>query len=223
MPIRFQPLVTGHYYHIYNRGVNRQPIFFDKRDYKRAINLLRFNNYIDRPTRFSKFLLLSQNQRMDIWNHLVGTKTYTDILSYCLIPNHFHLLLKQNEENGVSEFLKDFQIAYTKYINTKNDRVGPLLQGQFKARLIETDKQLLQVSRYIHLNPYSATLVQNLPNLLKYKWSSLPEYLNIEKVKICNRKLINSCYKNVDEFKKFIFDEADYLKEINRIKHLKLE
>lgn len=223
MPSRITPLISGHYYHIYNRGVNKRHIFLNKRDYIRATNLIRFYNYIDYPIRFSKFLLLAKDERKEIWDRLKPSKTYTDILAYCLMPNHFHMLLKQNEENGISKFIANFQNSYTKYFNIKNDRIGPLFQGQFKAKKIDSEDQLIHVARYIHLNPFSSAIVKNIDKLLIYEWSSFPEYLNHSKYELCNKNLLLTYFNNSISFKKFILDNSEYQKRLEEIKHLTLD
>jgi putative transposase len=99
-----------------------------------------------------------------------------DIIAYSLMPNHFHLLLKQNKEKGVATYVANFVNAYTKYFNTKHERSGPLFQGVFKAVYVETDEQLVHLTRYIHLNPVASSLIaqEHLPT---YQWSSYPAYL----------------------------------------------
>ena len=116
--------------------------------------------------------------------------------------------------------LANFQISYTKYFNTKNDRVGSLFQGQFKAVKIDSEEQLLHVSRYIHLNPYSSAVVSKVEELMNYKWSSLPEYQNIGKFAICSKELIFNSFKTIDSYMSFIFDNADYQKNLENIRHL---
>ncbi|MDP3994977.1 MAG: transposase [bacterium] len=223
MPARFTPLVTDNYYHVFNRGVNKQPIFNGVKDYKRLLNLLRFYNYADHPVRFSKFLLLSNDQRKEIWNRLENSSTLLNIITYCFMPNHFHLLVKQNIENGTSRFLANIQISYTKYFNIKNDRVGPLLQGQFKAVKIDSEEQLLHLSRYIHLNPFSSALVKNIKDIADYGWSSFKEYLEDVDYPVCRHDLINGYFSNKDKYKDFVLDNADYQKNLEYVKHLTIE
>jgi len=223
MPARYTPLVTNHFYHVFNRGINSEPIFLDKKHFTRALNLLHFYNYVDYPVRFSKFLLLSNDRRKEIWKRLEKSTKHTEIISYCLMPNHFHLLLKQRIDHGISKFIANFQNSYAKYCNLKNNRTGHLFQGQFKAVLINTEEQLLHVHRYIHLNPYSAGLVAKLENLEIYPWSSFHEYLKSDLFNFTNQEDILSNFKKPDTYKKFILDQADYQKSLEYIKHLALE
>jgi len=223
MPARYCPLVNDYYYHVFNRGVNKQPIFNGVTDYKRAVNILRFYNCKDYPIRFSKFLLLSSDQRKEIWARLSNSQKHADIISYCFMPNHFHLLLKQNIDNGISKFLANFQNSYTKYFNIKNDRTGHLLQGQFKAVRVDSEEQLLHVSRYIHLNPFSSGVVKKTTDLLNYTWSSFAEYVTGNQFEICSKSIIYSSFNDRQKYKNFVFDNADYQKTLENIKHLNFD
>lgn len=133
MQARFTPLVTDQYYHIFNRGVNKQPIFQGVRDYKRALDILEFYSF-NPKLRFSKFLLLSQEERSNFMDrlHKINDKL-ANIICFCLMPNHFHLLLNQLKDNGISKFMANLPNSYTRYFNNRHERIGPLLQGQFKA------------------------------------------------------------------------------------------
>lgn len=219
MPARFTPLIENYYYHVFNRGVNKRYIFKSKYEYSRFILSLKFYNSLEYPIRFSKFTMLSSDQRSEIWRRLEKEKTNSDIISYCLMPNHFHLLLKQNTENGISKFLGNLQNSYARYFNVKNGRVGPLFQGQFKAVKIDSEEQLLHVSRYIHLNPYSSAGVKTLDDLTTYPWSSLPEYISTVNFPICKKDDILTNFKK-SSYKDFVLDNAEYQKTLEDIKHL---
>lgn len=114
-----------------------------------------------------------------------------EFFSYCLMPNHFHFLLKQSTEGGITHFLRKFANSYTRYFNTKHDRIGPLFQGTFKARLIENDAYLLQVSKYIHRNPLKLNA-----NLHSYPYSSYGYYLSQDEHPFCNTEFILSYFSN---------------------------
>ena len=119
--------------------------------------------------------------------------------------------------------MSDFQNSYTRYFNTSHRGIGPLLQGQFKAVRIEDDKQLLHLSRYIHLNPYTSFIVRDLEDLFEYPWSSFPEYLSKIETGICNKEHILSQFSSSDAYKSFVLDQANYQRELGKIKHLSLE
>lgn len=224
MPARITPLVNNEIYHICNRSISFIPAFVSKRDYQRALEILNYYQYAKTPLCFSKFKRLSLKERISLLEKLnKEDRRLGKILCFCLMPNHFHLLLKQTKEGGISKLVANFQNSYTRYFNLKNKRVGPLLQGTFKAVRIETDEQLIHVSRYIHLNPYSSLVIKNLEELERYPWSSLGEYLYSQKRKLSFPKEILDFFKNPQQYKKFIFDQADYQREIEKIKHLVLE
>lgn len=225
MPGRKVPLITGQIYHVLNRGVADQVTFLNKKDYQRALDSFLFYRHVDTPLRYSYFIRQTKERRLEILQQIEKRAEYlVDILSYCFMPNHFHLLLYQLKDDGISKFISKSVNSYTRYINTKLSRVGPIFLGKFKAVRVETEEQLLHVQRYIHLNPYSGFVIKNLQELENYPYSSLKEYLNITTDKTCNKKLIMSFFKNdIDSFKKFVFDQADYLKRLQQIKHQAIE
>lgn len=224
MPLRETPLVTGEFYHIFNRGINKQPIFLNNREYQRAQQVLSFYSFASPRRKFSKFLLLPQEDRIKFWEDLKKENNkLVEITCFCLMPNHFHFLLKQQTNNGISRFMSNFQNSYTRYFNTKHEGIGPLLQGQFKAVRIEDENQLLHLSRYIHLNPYSSFTVKEIKDLMSYPWSSFPEYLGETEVGICIKDIILSNFRRIEDYKKFVFDQADYQRELKVVRHLLLE
>lgn len=150
MPYRKVILATDEIYHVLNRGVAKQPIFLENRDYVRALELLNYYRFDKPGMRFSFFSRLTQNLKNSFWDNLQKkSQNLVEIISYCLMPNHFHLLLKQLEENGISTFMRNFQNSYAKFFNIKHQRVGPLFQSIFRAIRIEDNEQLLHVNRYI--------------------------------------------------------------------------
>lgn len=222
MPGRLTPLVNDQIYHVFNRGINHQPTFIDKAEYKRAKLILGFYRFYNTPVKLSRLLALSANDRIRILEGLrQDNDKLVEILAFCIMPNHFHFLLKQLKEKGISKFLANFQNSYTRYFNTKRERDGALFLDQFKASLIVTDEQLIHVSRYIHLNPYTSHIV-TLGALLKYSWSSLPEYL-LGESKICELNTVISFFKTSRDYQNFILDQADYQRQLHKIQHLILE
>lgn len=223
MPVRKTPLVIDHVYHILSRGVNKAPIFHQKRDYQRFLELMTYCRFLDYSVKFSKFKTLAKNKREEIKKSL--KKKSISFVAYSLMPNHFHFVLRQKTENGISQFINRLLNSYTRFFNTKYERSGPLFENRFKAILIESQDQLLHLVRYVHLNPYSSVIVKTTDNLLEYPWSSFPEYLEKPiNLAVCEEKeMILSEFNNKESFKKFILDRADYQRELDRIKHLLLE
>lgn len=224
MPGRDIPLVTNEVYHIINRGIASQPVFLTKRDYQRALDTFFYYQNQNPFLRYSFFLRLPNQQKAEILDRLQKENEFLiEIIAYCLMPNHVHFLLRQLKSNGLSIFMSNFSNSYTRYFNTKQKRIGPLLQGKFKAIRIETDEQLLHLSRYIHINPYSSFVVKNLTDLENYPYSSLPEYLNPQTFPRCNKEVVLAHFKNISAYKKFILDQVDYQRRLEEIKHLALE
>lgn len=224
MPGRKIPLVTNEVYHVINRGAGSQPIFLNQRDYLRALETIFYYQNQDLSLRYSFFLRLPKHQKEELLDRLKARRKFlVEIIAHCLMPNHFHLLLKQIRDDGISIFISKFSNSYTRYFNTNQKRIGSLLQGNFKAARMETDEQLIHVSRYIHLNPYSSYVVKNLKELENYPYSSLPEYLNPKMPVRCSKEIVLHHFKNVASYKKFVFDQADYQRRLQEIKHLVLE
>ena len=209
------------YYHIFNRGIDRKDVFTDKREFLRAIETLKYYRFSSLKIKLSRFLKLTEEDQRTYFNQITNQNKLVEIIAYCLMPNHFHFLIKQLRDSGISKFLANLQNSYTKYFNTKHERVGPLFQGLFKAVLVETNEQLIHLSRYIHLNPSSSAIVK-IDQLENYPWSSLPEYLN-NKSLISNTNEVLGFFKNVKSYRDFVFDHALYAKELDKIKHLAME
>lgn len=224
MPQRKIKFVVGEYYHVFNRSINKEPIFTNTKDCKRAVKAFGYYRFEKPPIRLSYFLALGVDARDNVMNSLdQKSEAVVDIVSFCLMPNHFHLLLKQNKENGISKFLALFQNSYTRYFNTKYSRNGHLFQGQFKATRMEDTDQLIHVNRYIHLNPYSSHVVKNLSDLEHYPYSSLPEFLGSYQYGFCKKNIVLAVFPTVQAYKNFVFDQADYQRRLDSIKHLTLE
>ncbi len=178
----------------------------------------------DVPLSYSSLFKISQENREEKLKRLKKEKEFlVEIIAFCLMPTHFHLLLKQIADNGISIFMSNLSNSYTRYFNTNHRRSGHLFQGKFKAIRIVNEEQLLHLSRYIHLNPYSAQLVKNLKELEQYRYSSFPEYLYPHKSDYCCQEIVIGNFKNVLDYKKFVFHRADYQRELEEIKNLLLE
>lgn len=222
MPGRKIPLVINHYYHVFNKGVNGQRIFIDQKHYWRMIDSLWLYRYFKPPYRLSYLFRLARKDKVKIEDSLKNEDKLVDVLAYCLMPNHFHLLLKQLVENGISIFMGRLQNSYARYYNTEQSRQGPLFQSRFKAVSIESEEQFVHVSRYIHLNPFSSEIVKNLDELKRYSWSSLGEYLS-QISKVCDVNVLTDHFETPEKHWRFIADQADYQRRLEQIKHLALD
>ena len=154
MPSRnsIKQYVAGSYYHIYNRGVERRVVFMDDRDYRTFIGYLKF--YLTPPDPWTR-------AHKDLSQEI-------ELMAYCLMPNHFHLLVRQVSDRGIESLMRCLMSSYVRYFNRRYKRVGSLFQDSYKAVRIINDSQLYQVEKYIHLNPESA-----IADVSRYPYSSL--------------------------------------------------
>ena len=222
MPLRKTPLVTDYYYHVLNRSVGGVPIFTHQREYNRAKELIYYYRFKKATLSFSRFNRLNQSQKEEVLGGFKKGGLSVEIICFCLMPTHFHFLVKQTSRDGIINFIRRFQNSYARYFNFRHQRQGPLFQNRFKAILIEDNSQLLHLSRYIHLNPYASFLIKTKKDLLNYPWSSLPEYLGKRKG-FCQPAIVLNQFKNPDAYQDFVFDRADYQRQLEKIKHLILE
>lgn len=213
MPYRKIPLINDEIYHVFNRGVAKLPIFGDKRDYNRFLDTLYYYQFQGPKPQFS------QLKRFKDFN-FEKNKKIVEIICYCLMPNHYHFMIKQLQDNGISEFINKLSNSYTKYFNTRHERVGPLLQGQFKAVRVETEEQLIHLSRYIHLNPVVSFLIKDLK---EYFYSSYLAFIGVLQDKICTKELVLSMFKTPSVYEQFVLDQVDYGKKLEQIKHLTMD
>ena len=163
MSMRRQPLVTGEMYHIYNRGVDKRDIFTDKNDIYRFLESIKEFNRLEKIESLSnlrKFKLNSQIGAKPLSEPLVG------IMGYCLNPNHFHFVLKQSVDNGITKFMHKLLGGYTSYFNVKNSRSGSLFQGPFKSQLIGNENYFNKVIGYVNKNYQVHDIPENKKDLV---------------------------------------------------------
>lgn len=172
--MRKHPFITDSYFHIYNRGVDKRDIFMDEKDVERFLLCMKLFSYKD-PVGSLELALREQESFVDV-RHLQisdNKEKLVSVVEYCLNPNHFHFILKQEADGGISEFMKRLQGGYTRYFNDKNRRSGALLQGKFKSNYAEKENYFEMLFAYVMWN-YK---VHNIPkNRLKLVRSSEVEY-----------------------------------------------
>ena len=215
MAIRKDPLVTGQYYHIINRSIAGYKIYNRNYEYRRFLESMVYYQSPKSLLKFSRYLELSEKNKQKVL--FKQTDQIIDIVAHCIMPTHFHLLLKQNTDNGITKYLFNIKNSYSHYFNCRYKRKGPLWESKFKNIRVKTDEQLIHLTRYIHLNPTSADLVKKPQD---WQWSSYHEYLNGEE-NICQYKDIIDT--SPQEYKKFVLDRKDYQREISKIKVLLLD
>ena len=175
MAYRKTPIIQGNIYHIYNRGVNRQPIFFNE------------NNWLFFLSRIKHYF----------------QPNLVSVLAFCLMPNHFHLIVSMNTNDFGQQIMQPFIVSYTKAINKQQNRVGPIFQGPYKTKLIESDESLLQLSRYIHLNPVEANLVRKPED---WQFSSYQDFIGDRKDLFLKKDQILNIIGTSFLYKEFVED-----------------
>ncbi len=211
-------LATNEIYHAYNRSVGNEVIFEDKRNIRRFINLIDYYRF-PQTLKYSRYLTLPLDLKKLYNENFYKQKPVVSIFSFSVMPNHFHFLLKQTKEMGISDFARNVQNSFAKYYNLKNDRHGTLLQNPFKAKRIETDEEFIHVSRYIHLNPVTSFLI-NFEQLFKYPYTSFAAYMENIKYQFISTDEILSHFATKEKYAEFIKDQVDYQRKLNVIKHL---
>ncbi|MDO8497477.1 MAG: transposase [bacterium] len=219
MPSRRDIFTNSEVYHIYNKTPDSKIIFDQPAISHRFFDLMRYYRSSKSDIRYSKFVLLPSQIREYKEKEINDSRYFkVDILAYCLMPNHFHILIKQKKDSGVIRFMSDILNAITRYYNILYGRKGQLFLTQFRSRHIVTREQLIHVSRYIHLNPYSSGLITKIEELCHYPLSSFFEY-TLKKT-LCNTDIILSQFNDDKEtYTKFVFNNADYQRTLDWIKH----
>lgn len=208
---------AGGYYHLYNRGVNKRLIFKDAKDYSTFLSYLQI--YLSPPNLQGESLKVSPSRKLRNYH---GEIT---LLCYCLMPNHFHLMLRQNSDRGIDHFMRSLTTKYVRYFNTRYHRIGPLFQGPYKAVRIESEYQFTYLTKYIHRNPLDLPTFKDSPRRLQeYKYSSYANYLKMFYQPWISTEDILSYYSSTNQrlsYKSFVEEsESD---DINIVKQYTLD
>jgi len=222
--LRKDPFITGEYYHIYNRGIDKRVIFKSRRDYERFMMLLYLANSNDsfrlddilgkQHKTFNEVLLLDKG------------KPLVSIGAWCLMTNHFHILIRQDVDGGITKFMRKLGVGYSMYFNIKYERKGALFGGLFKSKLIGTDDNYMKhLFGYIHINPLEIKFPDwedkiNRPSidmkefLKSYRYSSYLDYIGDDKVekRILNPESFPDYFVDSQSFEDFVnnyFTEAE--------------
>lgn len=212
MTIRKVSLCNDQIYHIYSKSIAKYCIFRSENDFQRIKDTLRYYLNLETPCKYSSFNQLSDEFRQSV---SLGTKKRTELIAYCIMPTHIHLVLKQLLDNGITDYMGTVLKSYSKYFNKKYERKGPLWENRFKNILIESDEQLLHLTRYLHLNPVSAGIADS-PE--QWEHSSYNEYCCKDTIR--KEMCVYNSYINMSpaEYKAFVIERKDYQRELEIIK-----
>lgn len=201
------PLAPKELYHLYNRGTEKRKIFDSRADYERFLALLYLSNSIE-PVHINnqryRGSTLVERLELERGEQLVS------IAAYCLMPNHFHLLVQEHEEGGISKFMQKLVTGYTMYYNTKNERTGALFQGKFKSEHAGDDRYLKYLLAYIHLNPSKFSKPE------QYIYSSYADFAGEKRLqgKILDIKVLPDYFPSSKDFKKEMQQWLHYRTEV---------
>jgi putative transposase len=192
-----KPDIPDSYYHVYARGTSKNLIFLESADYKYFIAL--FGRYLSSEPKKDRVGV--------VYPHFYGK---IELLAYCLMGNHFHLLLYQNEQAAMGRYMKSLMTSYSRYFNLKYKRSGPLWEETYKASLIDADSYLTHISRYIHMNPRYWQ---------RYKYSSIRYYLGNEKQEWLLKDRVMRQFSDNDDYKNFLLDYETQKAMFDELKH----
>ncbi len=203
--------VSGEYYHVYNRGIDKRDIFGDKEDLNRYFKYLKVLNTEDPiGSLYEHSFLEEKHQLGGLASKLV------EIVCFCLNPNHYHLLLRQVKDNGVSNFMHRLGTAHTMYFNEKYSRSGSLFQGTFKAVHVDNNEYLLHLSAYINQNfkVHDKQVTEDGDQLTLSSWN---EYKNNNEG-LCSKRIILDQFQGLDDYRSFVNSSLEFSREVKRNK-----
>jgi len=211
---RYKTYAPNSYYHLLNRGIEKRSIFQDKQDYAVFLSYLKL--YLTPPQIIDKrqlrshpilqgpspsFIQPPSRKLNNYYQHIT-------LLAYCLMPNHFHLMVHQKNKTDIQSFMRSLLTKYSMYFNKKYNRVGPLFQGRYKAVPIKSEQQFLYLSKYIHRNPIP--ILGERP-LKSYEYSSYQNYIGIKQQKWVKPKNILSYFSKIrpnNSYQQFVEESA---------------
>lgn len=220
MPYRKTPLVNDKIYHIYNKSIAGYKIFSSNKNYERMLKSIVFHMIENPPSKFHLFLKLKKKPSVIDLVKSNKSERIVRLVAYCFMPTHYHIIVQQLKNGGISRYAYLIQKSYSEFFNIKYKRKGPLWEGRFQNALVGEEEYFLHLTRYIHLNPTTAGLIEKPED---WKYSSYKEYLNLipEDKKVCDYS--NFFNMGSSSYKEFANDRVGYQKELAKIKHLILE
>jgi putative transposase len=220
MPGRPHLLVTSEYYYVFNKTVDGKRPLEDRRMLQKFKEIAWYYRSTATSHCYADFIRLADLRRSEESSMLSDPGSFrVEILAYCFMPTHFHFLLRQQIDGGISMYISQIQNSFTRYFNTLNNRKGPLFIHRFRSRPIESDGDLKHISRYIHLNPYSSGVVPDVDSVLSYPGSSFHE-LSRDNLDtrltpgVDELPYVESSYAN---YKQFVVQNADYQKSLENV------
>jgi len=213
---RKDKFAEGEIYHVFNKSISNYGIFKDLDNGQRFLNVVEYYNNLTVTKSYSEF---TKRKTFNYKNIIYPIEsTHVKIISYCIMPDHYHFLLKILKSETFSKLMNTIEDSYTRYFNTKFHRKGPLWQNSFKSVEIKSNEQLIHVSRYIHLNPTTNKLVDCPEDWI---FSSYKDFINDKNILKTYIKEIS--INNNESYKEFVENNIEYQRELKYIKKLLFE
>lgn len=200
-------IAVNEYYHIYNRGVGKKIIFKDDRDRIRFLFLILYFQAENNFAQISRIIAFYVKHRMfdvdaEITKNLIS-KRFVELIGFALMPNHFHLIVKETKEGGIAKYMHRVLNSYAKYFNTRYGVSGHLFEGPYKAVHVESNEQLLYLSAYVHMNPTEINEWHKKEET--FPWSSYQDYVKENRFgEILKNEIVLEQFRNKEEYKTFV-------------------
>jgi len=203
-------------YHVYNRGVNKQDIFKDERDYGVFLSFLKYALLPE--SELEKHMIIDKDIISIAARFNLRRERFTErieLVSYCLMPNHYHLQLFQHDKDAITGLMRSIATGYAVYFNKRHNRVGTLFQGKYKASRINSDGYWTHISRYIHLNPLDIG-----ENYKTYPYSSFQHLSNTSRIEWLSPQKALAEFKNLEDYTNFIDEYIPHRRDLKDISDL---
>ncbi len=198
--MRKTPFINGEFYHLYNRGVDKRNTFEDQEDVNRFFQSMEEFNVVEPVGSIYENSFRKKNK---LGGRTSKLDKLVEFVCYCINPNHYHFIVSQTRDNGISEFMKRLSGGYTYYFNNKNKRSGSLFQGTFKSVHIDSNEYLLHLSAYVNLNNKVHKLNSSSYKLVRSSWNEYIERNKKRQADFCEKSIVLGQFKNPSEYKVF--------------------
>ncbi len=221
MPSRSNIFVTGYHYHVYNKTLDDLKPFTEGVISNYFLHLLHYYKHTGLQMSYSQYLRLKPVLQEYFHRKVESSKLRVEVVAYCLMPNHYHLLLKQKTRAGVSKYMADVTNGLTRFYNIMHKRKGPLFLPSFRSKPIMDEELLIHVSRYVHLNPYTSGLISSKEEMWTYPYSSAKEYSHKSKATANPTSVLELGYflGSREKYRKFVENEAEHGKTRTLIRY----
>lgn len=218
MPQRSVVLANNEIYHVFNRSIAKENIFAQnqKVNLNKALEIVNYYRF-PQTIRLSKFKSFTSEQKKQYLDVMESVIPLVEIYVFSFMPNHYHFLLKQICDKGITTFIANFQNSFAKAFNLKNERNGALFQNAFKAKRITTNEDFIHASRYIHLNPVTSYMIE-FDKLASCEWTSFPVYATNEQIPCIASDFLLKMFESKEKYVKFVADQVDYQRTLAYLK-----